>query len=185
MKRSPFLLALASLCIVGGSFFIRTAFSSTSEPKIITDTSRYKEIRNQLWSDNDRVKHFPNQIPTDAKDVHIAYSPEFLQGNTFFQIRLKQPPNKIEKLLSQYRNSAKYKYRGGNTNDHINQLNGVPTTFFYTSDSSTESFPATYEILVLNADDKGRPGFKWNHGDSYGVAINTSASEIIYWSEKW
>jgi hypothetical protein len=61
----------------------------------------------------------------------------------------------------------------------------VPTTFFYTSDSSTESFPATYEILVLNADDKGRPGFKWNHGDSYGVAINSSASEIIYWSEKW
>lgn len=85
MKRSPFLLALASLCIVGEAF-IRTAFSSTSEPKIITDTSRYKEIRNQLWSDNDRVKHFPNQIPTDAKDVRIAYSPEFLQGNTFFKL---------------------------------------------------------------------------------------------------
>ncbi|QKQ76161.1 hypothetical protein [Nostoc sp. TCL240-02] len=185
MKRSPFLLALASLCIVGGSFFMRTAFSSTNKPKIITNTSRYREIRNQLWSDNDQVKHFPNQIPTDAKDVRIAYSPEFLQGNAFFQIRLKQPPNKIEKLLSQYRNSAKYKYTGGNTNDHINQLNGVPTTFFYTSDSHTESFPATYEILVLNADDKGRPGFKWNHGDSYGVAINSSASEIIYWSEKW
>ncbi|MHC5829160.1 MAG: hypothetical protein ACYT04_77935, partial [Nostoc sp.] len=81
--------------------------------------------------------------------------------------------------------SAKHKYKGGNTNDHINQPNGVPTTFFYTSDSYTESFPATYEILVLNAEDKGISGFKWNHGDSYGVAINSSASEIIYWSEKW
>ena len=185
MKRSQFLLALASLSIVGGSFFMRRNFSSTSEPKIITDTSRYKEIRNQLWSNNDQIKHFPNEIPTDAKSVHIAYSPEFLQGSSFFQIRLKQPPNKIEKLLSEYRNSAKHKYRGGNTNDHINQPNGVPTTFFYTSDSHTESFPATYEILVLNADNKGRPGFKWNHGDSYGVAINSSASEIIYWYEKW
>ncbi|MEH2466190.1 hypothetical protein [Nostoc sp.] len=185
MKRSQFLLALASLSIVGGSFFLRRNISSTSEPKIITDTSRYKEIRNQLWSNNDQVKHFPNEIPTDAKNVHIAYSPKFLQGSSFFQVRLKQSPNKIKKLLSQYRNSAKHKYTGGNTNDHINQPNGVPTTFFYTSDSHTESFPATYEILVLNADNKGRPGFKWNHGDSYGVAINSSASEIIYWYEKW
>lgn len=185
MKRSQFLLALASLSIVGGSFFMRTTLSSTSEPKIITDTSRYKEIRNQLWSDKNQIKHFPNDIPTDAKGVSIAYSPELLQGSSFFQIRLKEPPKKIEKLLSQYRSSAKHKYRGGNTNEHINQPNGVPTTFFYTSDSSTESFPDTYEILVLNTEDKGRSGFKWNHGDSYGVAINTSASEIIYWSEKW
>ena len=184
MKRSQFLLALASLCIVGVSFFLKTTFSSTSEPKIITDTSRYQEIRNQLWSNNDQVKHFPNEIPTDAKNVRIAYSPES-QGSSFFQIRLKQQPEKIEKLLSQYRSSAKHKYRGGNTNDHINQPNGVPTTFFYTSDFPTESFPANYEILVLNTEDKGRPGFKWNHGNSYGVAINTPASEIIYWSEKW
>jgi hypothetical protein len=185
MKRSQFLLALASLCIVGASFFMRTNFSSTSEPKIITDTSRYKEIRHQLWPDNNQIKHFPNEIPTDAKGVRVAYSPGLLQGSSFFQIRLKEPQNKIEKLLLQYRSSAKHKYRGGNTNDHINQPNGVPTTFFYTSDFPTESFPATYEILVLNTNDKGRPGFKWNHGDSYGVAINSSTSEIIYWSEKW
>jgi len=185
MKRSQFLLALASLCIVGGSFFIRTTFRSTSEPRIITDTSRYKEIRNQLWSNNNQVKHFPNEIPVDAKGVRIAYSPGFLQGGSFFQIKLKQPPKKIEKLLSQYKNSAKHKYIGGNTNDHIKQPNGVPTTFFYTNDPPGESFPATYEILVLDAADKGRPGFKWNHGNSYGVAINSSASEIIYWAEKW
>jgi len=185
MKRSQFILALASLGSVGGSFFLKTTFSSTSKPKIITDTSRYKEIRNYLWSDNDQIKHFPNEIPTDAKGVRIAYSPEFSQGGSFFQIKLKQPPKKIEKLLSQYRNSAKHKYIGGNTNNHINQPNGVPTTFFYTSDSPAESFPATYEILVLNAEDKGRAGFKWNHGDSYGVAINSSDSEIIYWAEKW
>ncbi|MHC5615391.1 MAG: hypothetical protein ACYTXA_31600 [Nostoc sp.] len=185
MKRSQFILALASLSIVGVSFFLRTTFSSTREPKIITNTSRYKEIRNQLWSNKDEVKHFPNEIPTDAKDVRLAYSPQFLPAGSFFQIRLREPPIKIEKLLSQYSRNAKHKYKGGNTNDHINQPNGVPTTFFYTSDSHTESFPATYEILVLNAEDKGRPGFKWNHGDSYGVAINSSASEIIYWSEKW
>jgi hypothetical protein len=179
------LLSLGSLGIVGGSFFLRKSFSDASEPGVITDTRRYGEIRHQLWSNSDRLKYFPNEIPPDATGVRIAYSPGFLQGSTFFQIRLKQPPEKIEKLLSQYRNHAKQKYRGGNTNEHINQPNGVPTTFFYTSDSPTETFPDTYEILVLDTTDKGRPGFKWNHGDSYGVAINSSKSEIIYWAEQW
>ncbi|MBX9254617.1 hypothetical protein H1Q63_11775 [Desmonostoc muscorum CCALA 125] len=179
------LFSLGSLGIVGGSFFLRKAFSNTSEPEIITDTARYQEIRNQLWSNYDLLRHFPNQIPTDAKYFRIAYSPGFLQGGSFFQIRFKQPPEKIKKLLSQYRNNAKHKYRGGNTNDHINQPNGVPTTFFYTSDFPAETFPDAYEILVLNATDRGRYGFKWNHGNSYGVAINSSASEIIYWAEQW
>ncbi|MBD2609856.1 MAG: hypothetical protein RMY62_026700 [Nostoc sp. ZfuVER08] len=179
------LFSLSSLGIIGGSFFLRKAFSNSSEPEIITDTTRYQEIRNQLWYDFEDVKHFPNQIPTDAKDIRMAYSPGFLQGGSFFQIRLKQSPEKIKKLLSQYRNNAKYQYRGGDTNDHINQPNGVPTTFFYTNDSSEGTFTNEYEILVLNATDRGKPGFKWNHGDSYGVAINSSASEIIYWAEQW
>ncbi|QSJ18284.1 hypothetical protein JYQ62_05580 [Nostoc sp. UHCC 0702] len=192
MKRSPLvkiamivLLSLSSVGIVGGSFFLRKAFSSTNEPEIITDTSRYGEIRNQLWSNNDEVKYFPNEIPADAKSARITYSQGFLQGGSYLQLRLKQSPEKIQKLLTQYRKLAKHKYIGGDTNDHANLPNGVPTTFFYTSDSTTESFPPTYEILVLNAQDRGSPGFKWNHGDSYGVAIDSAASEIVYWAEKW
>lgn len=192
MKRSPLvqvamivLLSLGSLGIVGGSFFLKKAFSGTNEPEIITDTSRYEEIRSQLWSANNEIKHFPQNIPTGDKSVRIAYSPGFLQGGSYFQVRLKQSPEKIQKLLSQYRNIAKHKYRGGNTNDHTNLPNGVPTTFFYTSDYAVESFPASYEILVLDAQDRGSPGFKWNHGNSYGVAIDSSASEIVYWAEIW
>jgi hypothetical protein len=150
MKRSHFvqiamivLFCLGSLGVIGGSFFLRKAFSNTTYSELITDTSRYREIRNQLWPGNDQVKHFPNEIPTDAKNVRIAYSPGFLQGGSYFQVRLKQSPQKIQKLLSQYKSIAKHEYRGGNTNDHTNQPNGVPTTFFYTSDSSADSFPVT------------------------------------------
>ncbi|OUL37281.1 hypothetical protein BV372_03090 [Nostoc sp. T09] len=179
------LFSLGSLGVVGGSFFLRKAFSRSSEPEIVTDTSRYTQIRNQLISNDYQVKHFPNTIPADAKDVRIAYSPGSLQGGSFFQIRVKESPEKIKKLLAQYKSVAKHKYRGGNTNDHANLPNGVPTTFFYTSDVSEESFPPTYEILVLDAQDKGSSGFKWNHGDSYGVAIDSLASEIVYWNEEW
>ncbi|TVP63340.1 MAG: hypothetical protein EA343_08415 [Nodularia sp. (in: Bacteria)] len=179
------LLSLSSLGIVGGSFLLKKAVSSSSEIKVITDISRYQQIRQQLRSNNDYIQHFPHDLPHESENVRIAYYSGLATEESFFQVRLKQSPEKIQKLLSQYQNIAKYHYKGGNTNDHVNLNNGVPTTFFYTSDTSQKSFPPTYEILVLNAKDRGKPGFKWNHGDSYGVAIDSSASEIVYWAEKW
>jgi hypothetical protein len=179
------LLSLSSMGIVAGSFLIRKTVSSSGETQVITDTSRYREILHQQWSNLSEIKHFPPDIPADAQDVHLAYSSGLSQGSRFFQIRLKQTPAKIQHLLSQYRTISRYKYHGGDTNEHINQPHGVPTTFFYTSNSPTESFPSTYEILVLNAENKGTPGFKWNHGNSYGVAIDSSISEIVYWAERW
>jgi len=179
------LLSLASLGIIGGSFFLRKAFSSSEQIKVITDTSRYQEIRQQLLSNSDHIQHFPDHLPSGSKNVRIAYYSGLSPEGSFFQIRLKQSPEKIQKLLSQYKSIAKYEYKGGSTNDHVNSPNGVPTTFFYTSDASQESFPPTYEILVLDAKDRGTPGFKWNKGHSYGVAIDSSASEIVYWAEKW
>lgn len=178
-----FLLSLGSLAIVGGSFFLRKASNNTGKTETITNTTRYGEIRNQIWSNKKQIKHFPNEIAEDATNVRLAYSPGLQQGS-YLQLRIKQRPENIKKVLLKYREIAKHKYRGGNTNDHANLPNGVPTTFFYTSDAQ-ESFPNTYEILVLNAENRGTPGFKWNHGDSYGVAIDISASEIVYWAEAW
>jgi hypothetical protein len=177
------LLSLGSLSI-GGSFFIKQAFKSSNQTEIITNTSRYREIRHQLWQSKNQIQHFPEQIPDDAKEISLAYSSGQMQGSSFLQLRLKLPPEKIKKLLTQY-STAKYKYIGGDTNEHSNLLNGVPTTFFYTSNSGEDSFPSSYEILVLDANDRGNSGFPWNHGDSYGVAIDSSASEIIYWVEEW
>ncbi|MEA5507639.1 hypothetical protein VB735_32040 [Halotia wernerae UHCC 0503] len=57
------LLSFGSLGIVGGSVFLRKAFSSTNEPELITDPARYSEIRHQLWSNNNQIKYFPDQIP--------------------------------------------------------------------------------------------------------------------------
>ena len=179
------LLFLGSLGIIGGSFLLRKTFSSTAETQTISDLSRYKEIRNQLWSNQTLIKDFPTEIPGNASNVRLVYSPALSQSGSYFQLRLKQSPQNIEKLLLHYREISKYKYIGGNTNDHANLPNGVPTTFFYTSDSHQDSFPPSYEILVLDAHDKGRRDFKWNHGDSSGVAIDRSVAEIVYWAEQW
>lgn len=112
------LLSLGSLGIIGGSFFLAKSYSSVDETETITDTSRYRAIRHQIWSNQTQVKHFPTDIPTDASGVRIAYSAAYSQRGNSFQLRLKQPPQKIKELLSQYTHIAKYKYTGGNTNDH-------------------------------------------------------------------
>ncbi|WP_413172359.1 hypothetical protein [Anabaena azotica] len=179
------LFSICSVSVLTGSFLFTKTSSRTGTAQIVTDTLRYPEIRNYKWSDLNLIKHFPGSIPANAKAVHLAYSPGLRQGSSFFQLRFQQPPEKIEKLLSQYSKSALYKYQGGDTNDHSNQPHGVPTTFFYTSGSGDEAFPKTYQILVLKAQDEGKSGFKWNHGHSYGVAIDSTASEIVYWVEKW
>ncbi|GAB1545426.1 hypothetical protein NUACC21_81020 [Scytonema sp. NUACC21] len=159
--------------------------NSGNQAEIVTDISRYKDIRHQLWSNQAQIKHFPTEIPTDASVVRVAYSSGALEGNRYFQLRLKRSPQQIQNLLSQYTSIAKHQYQGGNTNDHANQAKGVPTTFFYTSDSQEESFPPSSKVLVLGAQDRGSSNFRWNHGESFGVAIDSSTSEIVYWVEEW
>lgn len=184
-----FIVFLGGFGVVGGSFDLRPAFMKQAfreqSREEITDTSRYEEIRSSTWLHQELVKHFPAVIPDYAANTRFIYYSGNLQGGSFLQLKMKLPQTKIEKLLAQYRNRSQRKYQGGNTNDHLNQKNGVPTTFFHTSDNEAESFPPSYEILVLGAHDRGNSSFKWNHGDSYGVAIDKYTSEIVYWAEVW
>jgi hypothetical protein len=180
------LAVLGSFSIVSAGFVWKQAFDNTQKGNInFSDPSRYREIRYKLWSNQNLVKHFPPDIPVESSRVYLAYSRASEQGSSFLQLRLKLPNRQIQNLLQQYRAIAKYSYKGGNTNDHSNLPHGVPTTFFYTSGTQEDSFPVSYEILVLDAHNQGNSDFEWNHGDSYGVAIDSSASEIIYWVEQW
>ena len=179
------LIYVGSFSIIAGSFLLTKNSNNPQTRHIITDISRYPEIRNHLWSNIKQIKHFPIKIPDDAKSVSMAYSPGVIPGSSFFQIRIKQHPETVKKILVNYSKIAVKKYRGGDTNDHIKQPHGLPTTFFYTSKNQMERFPNTYQILVLEAEDKSQGGFKWNRGYSYGVAIDSSTSEIVYWVEQW
>lgn len=179
------LFSVGSFSIFSLSFLFTKTSNNTQTAQIITDISRYSEIRNHQWSNVHQIQHFPTEIPIGAKTISMAYSPGVMQGSSFFQVRLQKSPEQIQKLLNYYSKIAEHKYFGGDTNSHIKKYNGVPTTFFYTGESENESFPSTYKILVLKAQPQGESGFKWKHGNSYGVAISSSSSEIVYWAEKW
>jgi len=180
------LLSLGGVGVVGGGFFFTQAFNNKKETETLINISNYQDIRHTTWSNQTQINHFPAIIPSEAKDARVIFYPGSPEYGRIFQLRMKLPESRIEKALNKYRNIAKYKFQGGDTNDHSNQENGVPTTFLYTNDLQAESFPSTYEILVLNANNRGTSkDFSWNHGDSYGVAINSTTSEIVYWAEEW
>jgi hypothetical protein len=166
---------------------VRTVTTATELPKLrgqVTDVTEYAEIRKQ-FGDQVSVQHFPKVIPSDATEVHFYFIPDFLQGGTSLQLRLKLPPDKIDEQYAQFNPVALRSYIGGDSNIHANLPDGMPTTSFSTSGSNVSTFPQTYEILVLGAEPAGSPDFKWNHGTSYGIAIDKSASDIVYWLEDW
>jgi hypothetical protein len=179
-------MAFAGIGLVGGGFVFSRASDKGQANQVVNDIKSYREVRNKVWFSQALVKHFPTEIPVDAQNVRFVSSFGYMQAGNILQLRLKQPQAKIAALLAEYEKVALSKYQGGNSNEHVNQPNGVPTTFFHTSDdSSNNSFPFNYKILVLGVSDKGSKDFKWNHGNSYGVAINTQGSEIVYWAEEW
>jgi hypothetical protein len=153
---------------------------------VITDAARYSEIRDDDWHNGPLVQHFPDEIPANATDVHVLYSLPFMQKGAYFQLRFKLPPQQIADLLAEYNARAVWKYKGC---CYTVGENDPPLPTFYVDDSPDGAVrPVNYTIFVLGAQPRGGsdpPDFPWNHGHTYGVAINSSISEVLYWAEAW
>lgn len=145
---------------------------------------RYAELRRTWYPE--LVGHFPDAIPADAREPRLSFFPGFLQGGAHFQIRYGLPADQIKALHSRFSSEKTKSFFGGDTNAHMNQTNGMPTTSFYTGTDGRRDFPADYEIMIFDPVLTNRPpGFYWNHGRSHGVAISTAKNDIVYWAEAW
>jgi hypothetical protein len=184
-SRIPKWIGLISvLLLIVGCLGLWALARTSGLPGHITDVARYSEIH-KGFEGSALVRHFPEAIPADATNMRLDYLPRLMQGGCHLQLRLELPLKQVVDLRAHFVAIAKHQFHGGDTNDHANLSEGVPTTFFYTSGTDDRSFPSTYEIFVLDAQPGGSSEFEWNHGQSYGVAIDVSASEIVYWLEYW
>ena len=175
---------LAVLTLIGCLILVVLARSSGHLPGHITDVSRYSEVR-KGFEGSILVQHFPEEIPDDAVNVHFDYLPRLMQGGMHFQLRLELPRERVEDLRIEFLALAEHQFQGGGRFDHERLPNGVPTTCFYTGDTEGCSFPSSYEVFVLDAQPGGGSEAEWNHGHSYGIAVDVQASEIVYWAEYW
>lgn len=175
-------LVLWSFIAMGIEMFI----SSTSE---VTDVKKYEYILDDAWDFNKSlVAHFPRPIPQEADGVKFSFLPAFMQGGAHIQLRYSLSADTISDLYERYSEEKTRSFIGGDTNTHINMKNGMPTTFFYTSNSDDLEFPDAFEIMVFDEAPKKEEnleGHNWNHGQSHGVAISKTRNEIVYWAESW
>lgn len=184
-----YLLALVLLLMEG--FVISLGISMArgiAESSIpITDVSRYQEVSIRLYgSDSKYLHHFPSEIPSDASNVQMFFLHGF-QGFIFW-LQMKLPCEQIEKIQLQFRPTAKFKYIPGSENNSISvesKFGRMPTLgsyiqiLLYGREIGDRPFMGNYEILVLYAEP-----IEGSHPLSYGVAIDSSTSEVIYWINK-
>jgi hypothetical protein len=177
-----------SILAIGGYLYLFNPLID-EELKPVTDSSHYVKVLAK-FEDSLTVKHFPLKIPADAKNVRLYYLPGFLQGATLLELRMKLPPEQLKIIEAEFLKQAKRKYIPGAKNNSPNEENsptGVKVEYIYKSHIGSlngENFPSNYKLLVLE-DTRGAPKYDWNHSDVYGVAIDPSTSEVVYWLEQW
>jgi hypothetical protein len=175
------ILGIAFLALIGCVTFVYF-----SMPHVTHRLGKYPELL-AAW-DQRLVGHFPTGIPADASLKKFSHYPGFLQGGAHIQLRLCLPPEHIRQLYTQFATQRTKSFFGGDSNRHMNEKEGMPTTYFATGDTDGRSFPTDYEVMIFDPvlpESERPPGFYWNHGRSHGVAISTNRNEIIYWAESW
>lgn len=175
------LIGLVVIAFVGLMIFVWLML-----PRETNNLRKYHGLRAH-W-DQELIAHFPYPIPKSATLRKFSHFPGFLQGGAHIQLRLAMPPKQIQELYERFLQKRTKSFYGGNTNMHMNEKDGMPTTFFKTGDIDRMSFPDDFEIMIFDTvfPESERPeGHYWNHGKSHGVAISTNRNEIVYWAESW
>jgi hypothetical protein len=180
-------LIICSLAIGGLIYIINRDFDEALKP--VTDPSQYGKILAK-FENSLTVKHFPLKVPASAKNVRLYYLPGFLQGGTILELRMKLAPEKIKSIEAEFIKKAKIKYIPGAKNnspteeDNPTEMKVKYNYKSYTGALNGENFPSNYKLLVLE-DTRGAPKYDWNHPDVYGLAIDLTASEVVYWLDDW
>ena len=166
---------------LAGLYWVRSTFDASET----NDVAEYPGWLKR-WADSGLVSHFPPSVPPHARNVKFAAFPGILQAGAYIQLRMQLPADEVAAIQAQLEQATTHVYAGGGMFDHYNRdtQNNWPTTVFRTADDpqTTFYFPEHYTLHVLSAKDRGG---NWNHGDTSGIAVSTTAGEVIYWADSW
>jgi hypothetical protein len=155
----------------------------------VAEIGEYQSILNTRWnSSGNLTAHFPRSNPRDVQDVRFYYQPAYGQGAEIIQLRYRATPAEISKLYDRFAALKTKTFFGGGTDSHLNELEGMPPTSFWTSGSDDLRFPPDFEIMLFDevpSEQLRSDPLFWNHGSSHGVAVSRQRNEIVYWAERW
>lgn len=159
----------------------------------ISAVSKYENVKRLRWHRKDLVKHFPETIPSVARDPRFYYHAGFLQGGASIELRMQLPAESVEEVYATYVRQAKSIFDGARKlpSDSSNP-NVLPKWRFFTFPPEQDEtpnvpplLPRDFEIMLLSSYPYKSNPTEWNHGESSGISISRERSEIIYWAEDW
>lgn len=179
------ILLIIAYCIFLFYQFLYIAFVDSIEP--VTNVGCYQNIlkyRNYPYTE---ISHFPKSIPADASNVFVYDQQPFLQGGSMLYLRYTASEEEIKDLYEEYKKSVKFIL----TTDKYN-MDSETKEYYYPSGYDLESFVGdlykdVYDVYIIDcaSGDHDEIGFLWNHGYSYGLMINQTYNDLIYWSDVW
>lgn len=144
----------------------------------ITDVNRYSEVMESITSKT-VIEHFPENIPSEASNVKFAYQPRIMQGAMFVELLMTLPESQINELQDKYGDLDQYHY------SEETVLTDIPEPILYLISDENHIFDQNFSIFLISAEPAGKEDFIWNHGTMYGVGINKTDLQVIYWLQYW
>ena len=166
------LVIFLSLTVIN---FTNMSFKESSVK--VENPKNYKRILKLYKHDkNDMIKHFPNQIPKNAKEIKFSEHPQFLIGEAEMYLTYELSKSDFNEL---YENFKKDNYKSINLNDIKNEEKNIP--------SEVKQFLSQYknEKDMLFLIDSQEYNNSEDTGKSYGIAFNFDNNRVMYWSENW
>ncbi|HCK67426.1 MAG TPA: hypothetical protein DHW49_14285 [Anaerolineae bacterium] len=144
----------------------------------ITDVNRYSEVMESI-TPKAVVEHFPESIPSEASNVKFAYQPRIMQGAMFLELLMVLPEEQVTEIWDKYSGLEKYQFIEDKT------LNDIPEPNLFLINNENHEAGQNFSIFLVSAEPAGTEDFIWNHGTMYGVGINKTTFQVIYWLEYW
>ncbi|MBK9925282.1 MAG: hypothetical protein IPP66_08305 [Anaerolineales bacterium] len=184
MKTRIILILVALLLSACGANNTEITPTVTPETKgrlpfpFITDVNRYSEVMESI-TPKTVIEHFPESVPSEASNVKFAYQPRIMQGAMFLELLMTLPESQINELQVKYGDLEQYHY------SEEKGLTDIPEPILYLINDESTGFAQNFSIFLISAQPAGSEDFIWNHGTMYGVGLNKTTSQVIYWFQYW
>jgi hypothetical protein len=102
-----------------------------------------------------------------------------MQGAMFLELLMVLPEDQIDELWTQYGGLEKYQFSEDKT------LDDIPEPILFLIRDENHELDKSFSIFLIDTEPAGEDNFPWNHGTMYGVGINKTNFEVIYWLQYW
>lgn len=144
-----------------------------------TDVGRYDRIlRVTGYPDNTLIRHFPDKIPGNARNIVFRYNSACLQGGEEFGLRFETDEESLQKYTQEFSQKAKWV---GKAAEPEAEKDGIFSTQF--SSLGYSELPDDFTVYLI--DSKPYQPDNWNHGRLSLAAVSGRRSEIIFLADNW